>query len=987
MERKGPSLFGRKRELEELRAALREGQEGRAVLALLVGEPGIGKTRLAAAFADDAERSGARVTWGRAWEAGGAPTYWPWIEALRPFAADTEAIPEAQRHRIAPLMRLFPELTSLGAEPLLGDPAQERFRLFDAVGALLNHVARERPLVLILDDLHAADLGTLALLHFVARGLRAARVVLVGTYRDVEARLSADAGDALARIAREGRYVALGRLGRDAIAEWVEAEGQGDPDALLAATEGNPLFVTEMLRLARDRGALRGGLSGVVPDGVRDVIRARLARLSAPARALLDAASVLGRTVDLGLAAPLARVPIAEARDLAGEAARADVLVDARDRTAFSHILIREVLYQELPAARRAELHAQVGRSLAERLAADEGLSLAEAVHHLFAAIPLVLTQEAIAWARRAAARSERRLAFDEACDLLSRALELLPPGSDGERCDMLLDLAAAQGGAGHSTRGRETAVAAATLARRLGDAERLAHAALRCGAAFLVAIVDRVLIGLLEEALAALPPGDSPLRARLLARLAAALQPAPDPEVPIAMARDALAMARRTADETVRREVLVAVTSAMLYFADPRERLPLDSELVAVSERAGDRVAVVRGLLRLTFDHLELGDLTSADRTIDEYDRLSRAVDLPMLRWRAPMLRAMRALMDGRFDDSETLCAEAAGIIERIDDIGARASLALHTTGRLWAARRIDELAAHLPAAFELVGRLADSVFARAFRVGMLARIGRAADARADFDALVRHDPPLLGRPMLVWAADACLALADAESAAILVDLLAPLAHRHYNWSPLAMVMESPISGWIERLRTLSASASRSPAEARAITAFELTLEGDVWVIRADTTFRLRDSRGLRILSELVRHPGREFHVTALLAPPGEIGHVEDAGEVLDAQAISAYRSRLQDLRDVEAEAASNNDIARVARVRLEIEAITEELARGVGLGGRGRKASSSAEKARVNVRQRLQDAIGRIDAHSPALAKHLRQALRTGAFCCYDP
>ncbi len=989
MEFAGQPLFGREREIGELRAALRRAEAGRGTLGLLVGEPGIGKTRLAATFADEAAESGARVMWGRAWEAGGAPAYWPWIEALRPLAAEVADAPEqAVRDRVAPLARLLPELAAVGTPPA-SDPGQERFRLFDAVAALLAHAARARPLVVVLDDLHAADLGTLGLLHFVSRGVHAARVVVVGTYRDVEARMSADAGEVLAKVAREGRYLALGRLGREEVGRWAASEGHHDADALFAATEGNPLFVVEMLRLARDRGPGRADASARLPDGVRDVIRARLAWLSAPARALLDAASVLGRTVDLGLAATLTGSSLARARDLAREAVRAEVLVDAGDRTSFSHILVREVLYQELPEARRAELHASVGRALAERHAEDDTASLAEAVHHLFAAAPRVPADEAIAWARRAAARADRRLAFEEAVELLLRASAELPPGRDAERCDLLLDLAAAQGGAGQSTRGRETAVEAASIARRIGDPDRLAQAALRCGAAFLIAVVDRALIGLLEEALAALPIGETALRARLLARLAAALQPAADPAHPIGLAREALEMSRRVGDESARREVLVAATSAMLYFADPRERLPFDTELVELAQRAGDRVAAVRGLLRLVFDHLEIGDVTSADMAVDEYDRLSLAANVPMLRWRAPMLRAMRALMDGRFGDSEALCAEAAAIAERVDDVGAKVSLSLHAAGRLWTARRLDELAAQLPVTLELIGRMADPIYTRSFRVGMLARVGRAAEARAGLDALVRHDPPLLGRPMLVWAADACLALEDAEAAAVLAELLAPLAERRFSWSPLGMVMEAPIGEWVDRLRELSGQPPARSLDTASSSAPRLTLtrEGDVWIVRADATFRLRDSRGLGILARLVEHPGRDFHVTDLMAPPGETGHVEDAGEALDDKAIGAYKRRLQELREAADEATSMNDVGRASRLRQELDAIAEELARGVGLGGRGRKASSTAEKARVNVRQRLQDAITRIAAHSPALAKHLRQAVRTGTFCRYDP
>ena len=300
----GRSLFGRERELAELRAALGRAEQGRGSLVLLVGEPGIGKTQLATAFAEEAEARGTRVSWGRAWEAGGAPAYWPWIEALRPLAAEPLA-KSAPLRRIAPLGRLLPEL-AVGEIPPAADPGQERFRLFDAVAALLAHVAREQPTVLVLDDLHATDLGTLALLHFVARGARAARVVIVGTYRDAEARLSPERGEALAQVAREGRYLALGRLGREEIAQWVGAEGAGDVDLLLATTEGNPLFLAEMLRLGRDRGRSIVGARGRLPDGVRDVIRARLGRLSEAAHSLLEAASVLGRAVDVALAADLA---------------------------------------------------------------------------------------------------------------------------------------------------------------------------------------------------------------------------------------------------------------------------------------------------------------------------------------------------------------------------------------------------------------------------------------------------------------------------------------------------------------------------------------------------------------------------------------------------------------------------------------------------------------------------------------------------------
>jgi hypothetical protein len=913
-------LFGRDRELRELESAVRAAEQGKGALLLFVGEPGIGKTRLANDFANEASARGAHVTWGRAWEAGGAPAYWPWIEALRPFAAHAAGASESERRRIAPLAHLLPDLEGCAPPKPSADPAQDRFQLFEAVAAFLGLVARERPLVVLFDDVHVADVGSLLLLHFVARQTPRLPVVVVAAYRDVEARLSAEVGEALAKVAREGRYLALRRLARDEVASWAAAEGVEDADALFAATEGNPLFVVEMLRLARDRGNAPR-MAAQLPDGVRDVIRARLALLSPPARALLDAGSVLGRTLDLGIAASLVDLPLATARDIAAEAVRSNALVDAGDRTSFSHILIREVLYQELPAVRRAELHARVAQSLLRRYGDDPEASLAEAVHHLFAAEPLVTAEEAIMWARRGAERAVRHLGFEEAAELLSRATERLPSGRDREKCDLLLELAGARIGEGRATLGRETALAAANIARRLDDAERLARAALRYGSVFVIAQVHRVLIGLLEEALAALPAENSPLRARLLARLAAALQPAEDPEHPITLAREAIAMAR-TADESTRLEVLVAGTSAMLFFGDPRERLPLDSELVVLATRAGDRVAVLRGLMRLVFDHLELGDTASADARIEEYDELSRRVELPAFRWRAPVMRAMRAMMEGKYEAAKALCAEAEAIAARVDDANAAATLSMHAFARAYFQDNLEEVEARLPGVLDLLARAADTFYRRAFRAGMLARLGRAEDARDDLEFLALQDPPLRGRPMHVWAADACLALGHGEAAAKLVTVLEPLAHRRFSWSPFPMVMDGrPIASWIERLKELAprrASASVVPVapSSSAVHQFEMIKEGELWTIRADTTFHLRDSRGLSILAMMVEYPGREFHATDLLAPGGEPGHVEDAGDVLDARAIAAYRQRLEDLREAETEATQHDDTHRAARL-----------------------------------------------------------------------
>lgn len=1083
-------LIGRAHEMQVLEGVLEAAISGRAQVVLLVGEPGIGKTRLADELATSAAARGAIVAWGRAWEAGGAPDFWPWTEALRALC---DALDDAELRRagdirwpvvaqiVPQLRRRWPELP---VAPTL-DPDAARFRLFEGVAGLLAGLCRDQLAVVVLDDLHAADLGSLALLHFVARSVRSGRLVIIGTHRDAEARRSPDHGDALARVARDGHWLALSRLDRDAVAGWVSATGGQDDeaDALWATTEGNPLFVLETLRLMRAGPRTRRSTRGI-SESVHAVIRARLDVLPRPTLALLEAAAVLGRRFDVARAAAISDVPLLSARDQVDEAVDADVLSDlGGDRAEFSHILLREVLYAALPARARAELHAAAARILMP-LEADVGeASLAELVHHVFKAVPVVSASEAIGWARSAASRAIRALAYDEAVDHLERALALAAPleaGGDLQRCDLLLALVEAQVGAGRTTLARQSGREAAAIARRLRDPIRLAHAALGCGRVFAFAVVDAELIELLNASLQALPESDDPLRARLLARLAAALQPARIPQEPMSLASEAIAMAQRLEDPATRLEVLVAGGSALAYFADPRVREPVDRQVVDLARAAGDQTRALRGLLRLTFDHLEQGDVASADACIAEYDRHSTRLGLPALRWLAPMLRAMRDVMSGRFAEAEAGAEEAEAIAARIDDANAATSIALHRLGLLFAATRNEDFAAASPPVIDRVMRLADPWYGRSFAACMHARAGRLAEAHGALAALAADFEPMRGRVSLAWVAEASTRL-EAPSApppAVVLDQLAELSGRNHCWGVLAMVCEGPIThalgrlaaragrlddaiGWLRdararceaiaapplraaveldlvealvgrgsksdrecarplldaaaetsgrlplpglapRLRHLGAQlASESAGRPRDVpppdTAeipsdpqtmrFSMRREGEVWAIRGTNEFRLKDSRGLRILARLVDAPGQEHHVTDLLAPRGEAGYVADAGDALDEKAIAEYRARLQDLREQEKEADAWADPARAERASAEIEALARELSRNVGLGGRARKASATSEKARINVRQRLRDALERISEHDPPLGRHLRRAVRTGVFCSYDP
>src|SRR3954454_5600868 len=305
-EGRGP-LVGRERELAEATSALEGAAGGRGRLLMVGGEPGIGKTSLADSIAATAASRGFKVLWGRCWESGGAPAYWPWLDLLSELTGmlGEGALRQALGDGASLFGELVPEvrarLPDLGAQAA-PPPDEGRFRLWRATSALLHQAAKLQPLALVLDDLHAADRSSLALLHFVSRQLRPMRIVLLGTYRDVEARMDAEASELLSRICREGSTLPMARLDRRAAARFLRGRA-GDVEAevearILDSAQGNPLFLNEMMNLRDEQGSA-AIVAGEVPHGVREVIRQRLDRLPDEARSLLDLAAVAGDVMDL----------------------------------------------------------------------------------------------------------------------------------------------------------------------------------------------------------------------------------------------------------------------------------------------------------------------------------------------------------------------------------------------------------------------------------------------------------------------------------------------------------------------------------------------------------------------------------------------------------------------------------------------------------------------------------------------------------------
>jgi DNA-binding SARP family transcriptional activator/predicted ATPase len=493
----GWPLVGRRAELAELERALDRSQGGRGAVVLVAGEPGVGKTRLATELVQRAGVRGVAVAWGRCYEGEGAPAFWPWTQVLRMLIGDRDA--EALRSMVGPaaaeLAHVVPELReafpdSEGSATEGYDPEKARFRLYETVCRLMAALADRGSLLVVLDDLHWADPASLQLLGFVATQLAGCRVMVVGTYRDTEVDSSHPLGATLAALARHGATrVALGGLRRVEVGQFVTAATGVAPDSSLVTrlwdrTDGNPFFVGQLVRLLETRGGdaamLATELATEVPGGVRDVIRHRVGLLPEDTAQVLKLAAVVGRDFEMDV---LARVVGGDEEDVLARvetALRAGLVIEQPEtvgRCRFVHALVRETLYDELSALRRARLHRRVGEALEDRGRADP----LELAHHFWQAQPAGAAGKALEHAMRAADHAIAHLAYEQAEEQLRRALELvarLPEGADRSRLELELQtrlwvLLAPLRGYAHPDVGR-VAARARELCWELGDYAQL---------------------------------------------------------------------------------------------------------------------------------------------------------------------------------------------------------------------------------------------------------------------------------------------------------------------------------------------------------------------------------------------------------------------------------------------------------------------------------------------------------------------------------
>jgi class 3 adenylate cyclase/tetratricopeptide (TPR) repeat protein len=680
--RRDVPLAGRSSELELMEKTWARASAGRWQVAFVAGEPGIGKTRLAAELAHRAHEGGAVVLYGRCDEEGIVP-YQPFVEALRLYvaASPVPTLHERLHGLEIDLGRLFPELSGRLAEPTATptDREAERYRLFEAVAALLSGIAVTAPTLMVLDDLHWADKPTMLLLRHIVRSSHRGALLIVVCYRDVELGVEHPLRDMLADFRREEFVTRLelsglsheesSGLARDLV-------GREVPARLLAAlhqeTEGNPFFLEELVRHLTEadaNAAFQGDAHSVeravrdLPESVREVIDRRLRRIGAPVKDLLALAAVIGHEFDPAVLRRATGDAVDRVLGLLDEAIAAGLLHESPDglRYAFSHAVIRQTVNAAVGPARLAHLHAKVAQAL-ERTGTG---SAGELALHFAAAAPLLGSSKAIEYTAQAGNDALADLAFEEAAQLFTRALELLERDATAD-ADLRVGLQIARAGAlvfVDERAGVEAARDAIMAARSHGLGERLAEAAaVFVEATYTAYTYPEELIAVLDEARDVLRERSPALRARLLAFeafKAATYQLDGRDGRPIA--DEAVRLARLTDDPVALADALFARAVTLEGHPDVTERLAIGQDLVGIGRAARGRASAF-GLRVLAGAQLEIGDAGAARSTVAALERLGDE-----LRWLpanvyASQWSATLAQLEGRFDDARAAVHQLRG-------------------------------------------------------------------------------------------------------------------------------------------------------------------------------------------------------------------------------------------------------------------------------------------------------------------------------------
>lgn len=810
------TFVNRERELDAMRAGLGRVLAGQGGVVLLGGEPGIGKTRAAEEFTRQARAAGALVRWGRCYDGEGSLAFWPWIQILRADLEERDPVTMVAEMgaRAADIARLVPDLREqLPDLPELQqgqlDPDQERFRLFDSVGTYLAQASARQPLVLVFDDLHWADRSSLQLLEFVADDMRERGVLLVCIYRDGGLERHHPLTRTLNRLARHepGQRLHFDGLSVEHVGRVSElTSGRTPPTGLIEVihgqTEGNPLFVREVVRLLLDEGrfdesADLGSWRVTIPRGVRETIALRLDRLSDAAIRALEIAAVIGRDFDLAILEPVSEQSAHALLAALEEGLAAGVLSESESRPGlfrFNHALIQQTLYEDVSAARRVLLHGRIGGALAASHAVDLGPVLADlAFHYQHAARgnDAGMVTLAIEYGTLAGAQAMDQVAYADASGHFERALVLSEGiGDDARRCDLLLRLGEAQAAAGESAVAKATFHAAADLARQADMSVALARASHGLAdTMWSIGVPDAAGMQLLEDAVSVTEGEADAQRVQAVADLVRELSTAP--------ARNALTQARaewltdeatdiagQLGDAWTRLTAAMARRWVVSANDNPRDRLASSSAILDLASEVGDRQLILLAHAWRIYELMELGEVAAAAAENESYAEVAEALLQPRPLWSIAMRRAMHALVRGELGVAERLIEEARAFGRRSAPQQAEIAYLVQLAQLRHEQSRAGEV---LALAAELAERHPAGSHYDCVHIGLLASAGHLSEAKAAFDRLAQNgftgvSRDLLWFPSLATLAAVCERVGTVEHAAQLYDLLLPYADRNIS-------------------------------------------------------------------------------------------------------------------------------------------------------------------------------------------------------------
>ncbi|HEY1725389.1 MAG TPA: AAA family ATPase [Steroidobacteraceae bacterium] len=936
-------IVGRARELEVFQAAFGRMLAGQRQLVLISGEPGIGKTRCAEALADIAEDQGSLVLWGRCHEEAGAPPYWPWVQILRSYvdASSLDELRLAMGASANDIAALVPELVEIAhrthaTADTPWEPNAARFRIFDAVRQFLHQAAQQVPITLLLDNLHWADQPSLVLLEFLSQELLQSRILIVATYRDVDASAKTPLTVTLGGLRRdaEAYHFHLTGLPQSAIGELAQhlcsvSLTRPALNLICQRTDGNPLFAIELIKVLMEEsvGAEIAPIAARIPSGVCEAIGRRLVRLSDRCNELLCVAAVHGRQFTAREVATVLHEEVHRVLTDLEPAVQTGIVeanLAAGGSYQFTHSLIRDTIYEGMPTADRLRLHGRAGDALVELHGAHLEYALTRIAYHYYESAALGNAEKAVTFAARAADSAVQMCAYEEALLHYDRIIRILEEA--GQVQDERLARAYIQKGSALLQLSRvqlsiEVLLEAVNRTRVLGHVDSLVDALM------LLAMSSRHLeqqhfVPLLDRALALLPVTDSLSRAKVLATLAFAQRNTADRLRVRQLVDQSVAMANRSSDAAAR--CACHQLAAMALRGDPeslQRRQLLGQDHIRIARSTGSSDVLADAYHWQALNYFESGELDELEALLEQYQALG-ACRFGLHEYQVATHRIALALLRGEWTGLEervTAMLEISGAKGRREDAEG-----VHGAQMFALNRDLGRLQSLTPLIRDVVAGATGRIWAPGLML-ICAETGLLAEARRLFEQFAAHEFQTITRDdmyvtSLVFCGETCCALAEGERAATLYRLLLPYQRQTANHptavcfgaTDLYLAMLASCADWPDLARDhfevavmLNRSMRAWPSLARTL------LRYGAFLIKqpSDT----QHQRGLQLLRE-AEDLARRFEMKRLALDVEALLHAPDPAVMFPDQ----LTAREVDVLRLLALGRTNKDVSMVLAISL---------------------------------------------------------------------